>query len=112
MAAQAAVAEGANVRNQSHPLHHACYYGRLEMISWLCSAGADATLKANDGSTPAQLLQRHARTAQLDQQALRSTLACLVRRAQAQGPLPCTATLHRCPVVQALKVIDRQTISK
>jgi len=35
-------------------------------------------------------LQCHTRTVQLDQQALRSTLACLVRRAQAQGPLPCT----------------------
>ena len=78
------------------PLHFACYSGHLEVAQWLCSAGADATLKTNDGNTPAQLLQRHARsTAQLDQHALRSTLACLVRRAQAQGPLP-SALLHRC----------------
>ena len=78
------------------PLHDTCIQGRLEIAKWLCSAGADATLKTNDGDTPAQLLQRHARsTAQLDQHALRSTLACLVRRAQAQGPLP-SALLHRC----------------
>ena len=72
------------------PLHFACYSGHLEVAQWLCSAGADATLKTNEGYTPAQLLQRPARTVQLDQQALRSTLACLVRRAQAQGPPPYT----------------------
>ena len=72
------------------PLHNACCQGRLEIAQWLCSAGADATLKTNGGETPAQLLQRRARTLQLDQQALRSTLACLVRRAQAQGLLPNT----------------------
>ena len=77
------------------PLHFACDSVYLDMISWLCSAGANATLKDNDGDTPAQLLQHRARTLQLDQQALRSTLACLVRRAQAQGPLPCTP-LPRC----------------
>ena len=76
------------------PLHEACWKGHLEMAQWLCSAGADATLKTNAGSTPAQLLQRTDRTVQLDQQALRSTLACLVRRAQAQGPL---LGLPRCP---------------
>ena len=70
------------------PLHNACCQGHLEIAQWLCSAGTDATLKANDGNTPAQLLQWHARTAQLDKQALRSTLACLVRRAQAQGMPP------------------------
>ena len=73
------------------PLHDTCIQGRLEIAQWLCSAGADATLKTNDGDTPAQLLQRPDRDVQLDQQALRSTLACLVRRAQAQGPLPCPA---------------------
>ena len=70
------------------PLHIACSRGHLDVAQWLCSAGADATLKSNDGSTPAQLLQRRARDHQLDQQALRSTMACLVRRAQ--GPLLCT----------------------
>ena len=79
----------------STPLHDACFDGSLGVAQWLCSVGADATLKTNGGDTPAQLLQRPGRTAQLDQQALRSTLACLVRRAQAQGPLPCT-TLPRC----------------
>ena len=73
------------------PLHLACMIGNLEIAQWLCSAGADATLKTNGGSTPAQLLQRPDRTVQLDQQELRSTLACLVRQAQAQGPLPCPA---------------------
>lgn len=73
------------------PLHHACSAGHLEIAQWLCSVGADATIKTSAGSTPAQLLQLHARTAQLDQQALCSTLACLARQAQAQGPLPCTA---------------------
>eukprot|EP00964_Phaeocystis_antarctica_P059824 scaffold35582_cov48-Phaeocystis_antarctica.AAC.1 len=73
------------------PLHVACYCGQLEIAQWLCSAGADATLKTINGDTPAQLLQHHARTSQLDQQALRSTLACLTRGAQAQGPLPCSA---------------------
>ena len=70
------------------PLHHACWMGRLDVAQWLCSAGADATLKTDSGRTPAQLLQEHARHHQLDQQALRSTMACLVRRAQ--GPLLCT----------------------
>ena len=70
------------------PLHFACCQGRLEIAQWLCSAGADATLKTINGDTPAQLLQRHARAVQLDKQALRSTLACLVRRAQAQGMPP------------------------
>ena len=70
------------------PLHHACWMGRLDVAQWLCSAGADATLKTNDGDNPAQLLQWRARDHQLDQQALRSTMACLVRRAQ--GPLLCT----------------------
>ena len=84
------------------PLHNACCQGHLEIAQWLCSAGADATLKANNGSTPAQILQAlflqggliqrpGGRTVQLDQQALRSTLACLVRRVQAQGPPPCPA---------------------
>ena len=73
------------------PLHQACMKGQLEIIQWLCSVGADATLRTNGGDTPAQLLQLRARSAQLDQQELRSTLACLVRRAQAQGPLPCPA---------------------
>ena len=77
------------------PLHYACRRGHLEIIQWLCSVGADATLRTNGGDTPAQLLQLRDRSSQLDQQALRSTLACLVRRAQAQGPLPCT-TLPRC----------------
>ena len=72
------------------PLHDACFDGRLGIAQWLCSVGADATLRINCGDTPAQLLQRPGRTAQLDQQALRGTLACLVQRAQAQGPLPCT----------------------
>jgi len=81
------------------PLHLACAFGELETADWLCSAGADATFKDTDGNTPAQLLQRHARDSQLDQQALRSTLACLVRRSQAQGPLPSTAAL-----VQARKL--------
>ena len=76
------------------PLHIACFNGYLDITQWLCSVGANATLKTNDGRTPAQLLQQRARTVQFDQQALRSTLACLVRRAQAQGPLPCT-TLPR-----------------
>ena len=70
------------------PLHIACSWGHLDVAQWLCSAGADATLRSNDGSTPAQLLQPLARDHQLDQQALRSTMACLVRRAQ--GPLLCT----------------------
>ena len=70
------------------PLHIACSWGHLDVAQWLCSAGADATLKTNAGRTPAQLLQEHARDDQLDQQALRSTMACLVRRAQ--GPLLCT----------------------
>ena len=77
------------------PLHLACWSGNLEIAQWLCSIGSDATYKSNDGETPAQLLQRPDRTVQLDQQALRSTLACLVRRAQAQGPPP-SAPLHRC----------------
>ena len=77
-----------NNRGQT-PLHLACCQGRLEIAQWLCSAGADATLKANDGSTPAQVLQHPDRVLQLDEQALRSALACLVRRAQDQGPLPC-----------------------
>ena len=81
------------------PLHLACVCGELETANWLCCAGADATLKDTYGNTPAQLLQRHARTAQLDQQELRITLACLVQRAQAQGPLPSTAAL-----VQARKL--------
>ena len=89
----------------STPLHHACYNGRLGIAQWLCSVGADATLKTNLGDTPAQLLQRPGRTAQLDQQALRSTLACLVRRAQAQGPLPCTAA-----PVQALRLRRRSRL--
>ena len=72
------------------PLHNACIYCRLEMAQWLCSIGADATLKNSEGSTPAQLLQRRARTIQFDPQRLRSTLVCLVRRAQAQGPPPYT----------------------
>ena len=82
-----------NERGQT-PLHIACWHGHLEIAQWLCSAGADATLKTNAGDTPAQLLQQNASDVQLDQQALRSTLACLVRRAQAQGPLP-SAPLHR-----------------
>ena len=73
------------------PLHAACWHGHLEIAQWLCSIGADATLKNSDGDTPAKLLQRPDRTAQLDPQALRSTLACLVRRAQAQGPPLCPA---------------------
>ena len=78
------------------PLHDACHNAHFEMAQWLCSAGADATLKTNDGDTPAKLLQRPDRTAQLDPQELRSTLACLVRRAQAQGPPPCPAApVHR-----------------
>jgi ankyrin repeat protein len=70
------------------PLHYACSWGHLDVAQWLCSAGADATLKTNVGSTPAQYLQHRARGHRLDQQALRSTMACLVRRAQ--GPLLCT----------------------
>ena len=70
------------------PLHLACARGHLDVAQWLCSAGADATLMTNDGSTPAQLLQHRARDHRVDQQALRSTMACLVRRAQ--GPLLCT----------------------
>ena len=70
------------------PLHDACFDGRLGIAQWLCSVGADATLRINCGDTPAQLLQLHARGGQLDQQELRSTLACLVQRAQVQGPLP------------------------
>jgi len=71
-------------------LHRACLRAQHDVVQWLCSAGVDATLKSNDGSTPAQLLQRYARETefQVDQQALRSTMACLVRRAQ--GPLLCT----------------------
>ena len=71
------------------PLHHACSMGHLEMAQWLCSAGADTTIKTSAGSTPAQLLQHYAHTAQVDEQALRSTLDCLEPRAQVQGPLPC-----------------------
>ena len=79
------------------PLHEACWYGHLEIAEWLCRVGADATLEDNHGDTPAQLLQHSDRTVQLDdQQALRSTLACLVRRAQAQGPLPCAHRSPRC----------------
>ena len=70
------------------PLHCACSEGCLDVVQWLCSAGADATLETNDGCTPAQLLQRRARNVRLDQQALRITMACLVRRAQ--GPPLCT----------------------
>ena len=70
------------------PLHLACSRGHLDVAQWLCSAGADATLKSNNGRTPAQLLHLDARGHRLDQQALRSTMACLVRRAQ--GPLLCT----------------------
>ena len=72
------------------PLHFACWDGHLDIAQWLCSVGADATLKTNAGHTLAQLLQaeRPGRAVQLDPQALRNTLACLVRRAQAQGPLP------------------------
>ena len=80
--------DATSTSNGNTPLHNACCQGHLEIAQWLCSAGTDATLKANDGNTPAQLLQCHARTAQLDKQALRSTLACLVRRAQAQGMPP------------------------
>ena len=71
-------------------LHQPCSRAQHDVVQWLCSAGADATLKSNDGSTPVQCLQRYARETefQVDQQALRSTMACLVRRAQ--GPLLCT----------------------
>ena len=77
------------------PLHEGCWHGHLKIAQWLCSAGADATLKNSAGNTPAQLLQRPDRTVQLDQQELRSTLACLVRRAQAQGPLVCPTPRRR-----------------
>ena len=78
------------------PLHYACRSGLLEIAQLLCSLGADASFNDNDGHTPAQLLVSYSNG--LDEQALRSTLACLVRRAQAQGPLSCPAAL-----VQALK---------
>ena len=77
------------------PLHQACYNGHLGITQWLCSSGADAILRTSAGDSPAQLLQRPGRTAQHDQQALRITLACLLRRVQAQGPPPC-APLPRC----------------
>ena len=73
------------------PLHLACEFGELETAVWLCSARADATLKTDDGDTPAQLLVSCSDENDLDEQRLRSTLACLVRRAQAQGPMPCPA---------------------
>ena len=63
--------------NGEAPLHQACSGGHLEMAQWLISAGADPVIKTKSGSTPAQLLQLHARTAQLDEQALRSTLVSL-----------------------------------
>ena len=71
------------------PLHHACktrpcLQKHLDVAQWLCSAGADATLKDHYGSTPAKLLKN---PHQFDKQAVRSTLACLARREQAQGPL-------------------------
>ena len=92
------------------PLHLACCQGRLEIAQWLCSAGADATLKNNGGETPAQGLQRRARTVQLDQQALRSTLACLVRRAQAQGLLPCTVALGEALPLTPLRLAQVQRL--
>ena len=92
------------------PLHFACWQGHLEIAQWLCSAGADATLKTNGGDTPVQLLQRPDRTAQLDQQALRSTLACLVRRAQAQGPLPCTVSLGEALPLTPLRLAQMQRL--
>ena len=91
------------------PLHQACSMGHLEMAQWLCSAGADATIKTSAGSTPAQLLQHYAHTAQVDEQALRSTLACLEPRAQVQGPLPCPGagahTNARCTLGVACRAI-------
>jgi len=86
---------GASIEAQNHdvrtPLHVACHAssrprGRhLEIAQWLCSHGADATTKSRDGQTPAQLLRAAGNEGMVDQQALRETMACIVRRARAQG---------------------------
>ena len=78
------------------PLHEACLHGHGAIVRLLLDElGADVGAKTNDGRTPAQLLQEHARDHQLDQQALRSKMACLVRRAQ--GPLLCTTDMVVVP---------------
>jgi len=97
----------ATSREGQTPLHRACNQGQFATAQWLCSVGANATLKTNDGRTPALLLQQLALAVQLDQQALRSTLACLVRRAQAQGPLP---RVHHTAPWQALKLTSRPAL--
>ena len=78
----------ATANNGRTPLHLASACGQLETADWLCSVGADATLKDTDGNTPAQLLVSCSDDNELDEQELRTTLACLVRRARAQGSLP------------------------
>ena len=90
--------------NGEAPLHQACSGGHLEMAQWLISAGADPAIKTKSGSTPAQLLQLHARTAHLEEQALRSTLVSLGLAAVADGrvnPLTHPETVLPEPLVDA-----------